>query len=76
MHAIKNILGNALILRSRIKPRSKDKASRHVYVDTPYMSGMVYASIVPPPYMSVVGISCLMWYRNSSQAYLNALPIF
>ena len=55
-NAIKNSIGNALILHSRIKPRNKDRASRHVYVDTPYMSGMVFASTVPP----VVGISYLM----------------
>jgi hypothetical protein len=70
-NAIKNIIGNALIRHSRIKPRNKDKASRRVYVDT-YMSGMVYASTVPP----VVGIRYQMWYLYSSQAYLNALPIF
>jgi hypothetical protein len=47
---------------SRIKPSNKDKASIHVYIDTPYMSGMVYASTVPP----VVGISYLMWYRYTN----------
>ena len=40
-NAIKNILGNALILYSRITPSNKDKASMHVCVDTPYMSSMV-----------------------------------
>ena len=58
----KNIIGNAFILHSRIKPRNKDKVSIHVYVGTPYMSGMVYASTVPP----VVGISYLMWYRYTN----------
>ncbi len=61
-NAIKNIIGNALILHSRIKPRNKDKASRHAYADTPHMSGMVCASTVPP----VVGISYLMWYRYTN----------
>ena len=32
---IKNVVGNALILYSRIKPSNKDKASIHVCVDTP-----------------------------------------
>ncbi len=59
---MKNILGNALILYSRIKPSNKDKASIHVCIGTPYMSGMVYASTVPP----VVGISYLMWYRYTN----------
>jgi hypothetical protein len=49
-------------------PRKKDKAPRLVCLSTPYMSGMVYASTVPP----VVVISYLMWYRYSSQTYLNA----
>jgi hypothetical protein len=48
MQSNKNVIGNALILHSRIKPRNEDKSSRHVYVDTPYMSGMVYASTFPP----------------------------
>ena len=49
----------------RIKPSNsnKDKASIHVCTGTPYnMSGMVYASTVPP----VVGISYLMWYRYTN----------
>ena len=61
-NAFKKVIGNALILHSRIKPRNEDKASIYVYVDTPYMSGMVYASTVPP----VVGISYLMWYRYTN----------
>jgi hypothetical protein len=59
-NAIKNILGNALILYSRTRPSNKDKVSIHVCVDNPYMSSMVYASTVPP----VVGISYLLWYKR------------
>ncbi len=51
-----NVLGIALILHSRIKTRNEAKASILVVLDTPYMSGMVYASTMPP----VVGISYLM----------------
>ena len=54
-NTIKNVLGIALILHSRIKPRNEAKASIRVVLDTPYMSGMVYASTMPP----VVGISYL-----------------
>jgi hypothetical protein len=67
-NTIKSILGDALILYSRIKPSNKDKASINVCVDTPYMSSMVYASTVPPV---LVGISYVMWYRYSNYAYLN-----
>ncbi len=52
---MKNVLGIALILHSRIKPRNEAKVSIRVVPDTPYMSGTVYASTMPP----VVGISYL-----------------
>ena len=54
-NTIKNVLGIALILHSRIKPRNEAKVSIRVVLDTPYMSGTVYASTMPP----VVGISYL-----------------
>jgi hypothetical protein len=48
----KHILGYALILDSRTKPRTKDK---HVFVldETPYMSGIVRLVLVLPPVVRI-----------------------
>jgi hypothetical protein len=54
-NTINNVLGIALILHSRIKPKNEAKMSIRVVLDTLYMSGTVYASTMPP----VVGTSYL-----------------
>jgi hypothetical protein len=71
-NTIKNVLGIGLVLHSRIKHRNEAKASIHVVLDTPYMSGMVYASTMPP----VVGISYLMEWWYQARRILLARPIF
>jgi hypothetical protein len=45
----KNIIGNAFILFSRIKPRNKDKVSINVYVGAPYMCQKVSQGYTEAP---------------------------